>query len=203
MFTGIVQAVGRIRKLERGSTGARIEVTAPLSLLRRLRHGDSVAVNGCCLTVVTRHGGTFAADLSEETLARTSLGSLGGGTRVNLEPALRLGDALGGHLLQGHVETTGRLLEFRKLPAGGGWWLRVGVPKEIMPLLAPKGSLAVDGISLTVAKLTRNQAGFAIVPHTWRHTNLRWLGPGAAVNLESDPIARHVARLLQARGLVR
>ncbi|MGH9477488.1 MAG: riboflavin synthase [Terriglobales bacterium] len=202
MFTGIVQAVGRVRKLEQSGNGARLEVSAPATMLRRLRRGASIAVNGCCLTVVSKRGGAFAADLSEETLARTGLGSYRAGAHVNLEPSLRLGDELGGHLLQGHVQGTATLLEFRKLAGGGGWWLSLSIPPELLRLLAPKGSLAVDGISLTVAELGRNRARFAIIPYTWRHTNLRWLAPKSAVNLETDPIARHVARLLDACRLV-
>lgn len=199
MFTGIVQAVGRVKELTRWGAGARIELTAPVALLRRMHRGDSIAVNGCCLTLVSKRAGRFTADLSAETLAKTALGGYGAGTRVNLELPLRMGDPLGGHMMQGHVEGTGKLLGIKKLAGDGGWWMRVAIPEELLALLVPKGSLAVDGISLTVAALKGNEAGFAIIPHTWEHTNLRWLQAGAAMNLETDPIARHVEQLLAAR----
>ncbi|MGH9466183.1 MAG: riboflavin synthase, partial [Terriglobales bacterium] len=128
-----------------------------------------------------------------------ALGGYRAGARVNLEPPLRMGDALGGHMLQGHVEGTGKLVDFRKLAGDAGWWLRLTLPEALLPFVVPKGSLAVDGISLTVATLERGQAGIAIIPHTWRNTHLRWLEPGAAMNLETDPIARHIERLLSAR----
>ncbi|MGH9486965.1 MAG: riboflavin synthase [Terriglobales bacterium] len=200
MFTGIVQAVGQVRRLDRKRAGgARVVITSPAGTMRRLRRGSSIAVNGCCLTVVSKHDRSFAADLSAETLARTALGGYGAGTRVNLEPSLRLGDELGGHMLQGHVEATGRLRELRKLEGEAGWWMSVEIPAALLPLLAPKGSLAVDGISLTVAALRGKRASFAIIPYTWRHTHLRWLQAGSAMNLETDPIARHLARLLGNR----
>lgn len=199
MFTGIVKAIGTVEKLTRRGAGARVEIAVPAALLRRLHRGDSLAVNGCCLTLVAKQAGRFTADLSEETRAKTALGGYGKGTRVNLELPLRMGDPLGGHMMQGHVEGTGKLLGIKELGGGGGWWMRVAIPPELLPLLAPKGSVAVDGISLTVAALQGNEAGFAIIPHTWQHTNLRWLKAGAAMNLETDPIARHVEQLLAAR----
>ncbi|TAN22637.1 MAG: riboflavin synthase [Acidobacteria bacterium] len=199
MFTGIVKAIGKVEKLARKGAGARMEIGAPTAMLKRMRRGDSIAVNGCCLTMVAQHAGRFTADLSEETLAKTALGGYSSGTRVNLELPLRMGDPLGGHMMQGHVEGTGKLLGIKKLAGDGGWWMRVGIPAELRPLLVPKGSIAVDGISLTVAALTGNEAGFAIIPHTWQHTNLRWLKAGATMNLETDPIARHVEQLLAAR----
>lgn len=199
MFTGIVKAVGRVDKLTRKGAGARMEIAAPAALLRRMHRGDSIAVNGCCLTMVSKQAERFSADLSEETLAKTALGSYGKGTRVNLELPLRMGDPLGGHMMQGHVEGTGKMLGIKKLGGAAGWWMRVEIPRELRVLLVPKGSVAVDGISLTVAAFKGNEAGFAIIPHTWQHTNLRWLKAGAAMNLETDPIARHVEQLLSAR----
>lgn len=204
MFTGIVQAVGTVAALERGRSGARLEVTGAARVLKRARLGSSIAVSGCCLTIVSKRGGRFRADLSRQTLARTGLGRLRPGDRVNLETPLRLGDELGGHMLQGHVEATGKLLgldpESKTGRDGdGGWRLSVQIPRELEPYLAPQGTLAIEGISLTIASLEPGIARFAIIPYTHRHTNLRFLPVGAPVNLETDPIARHLERLLEAR----
>ena len=199
MFTGIVQALGTVTRLERREAGARLSVAIPATLLKRLRRGDSIAVNGCCLTVTAKNAGALSADLSPETLARTTLGALVRGTRVNIELPLRVGDMLSGHLLQGHVEATGAVRELAPAGAEGNWTLRIAVPTEVARYLAPKGSIAVDGISLTVAELRRGEVAIAIIPYTHRHTNLRYLEPGAAVNLETDPMARHLERLLEAR----
>ncbi|HWG36529.1 MAG TPA: riboflavin synthase [Terriglobales bacterium] len=193
MFTGIVQAVGRVELLERRRAGARLEIDGAASLLRGLKRGDSIAVNGCCLTIVARRGGRFAADLSSETLEKTTLGGMARGIRVNLEPPLRAGDALSGHLMQGHVEATGRVLEIAPE------LLCVAIPASLLRYVALKGTLAVDGISLTVARMDRRAAQFAIIPHTFRHTNLSHLRAGMYVNLETDPLARHLERLLEAR----
>jgi riboflavin synthase len=190
MFSGIVQAVGTVAALERRGAGARLTVGGAAGLLRRLKLGDSIAVNGCCLTIVHKRGGIFAADLTAETLAKTALGSYGKGTRVNLEPPLRMGDALSGHIVQGHVEGAGRLRGMEAEAGAGGWWMRVEVPAAIRRRLRQKGSVAIDGISLTVAKLEKDGIGVAIIPFTRRHTNLRWLAPGAAVNLETDHYQR-------------
>lgn len=206
MFTGIIQSVGAVAALEKRGAAARLRIAGAARALAGLKLGASIAVNGCCLTLVQRTAGTFAADLSPETLARTSLGSLRARDRVNLEPPLRAGDALSGHLLQGHVEATGRLLELA--PAGppgnqsndAGWRLRVEIPENLLRYLVHKGTLALDGISLTIAALRGREAEFAIIPHTYRHTHLAHLRPGAHLNLETDPIARHLERLLEARG---
>ena len=198
MFTGIIATVGRIEASERRGTGARIEVGSAASLLRRLKRGDSIAVNGCCLTIVSQRNGRCTADLTRETLDKTTLGSCKRGDRVNLEAPLRASDLLSGHLLQGHVEATGSVKTIE--PAGdGGYRLDFAVPAEIERYLAPKGSIAVDGISLTVAALSPGTVGVAIIPHTWKATNLRFLKPGDAVNLETDAMARHLERLLEAR----
>jgi riboflavin synthase len=203
MFTGIVQAVGTVAALEPRGSGARLEIVAPARLLRGLKRGDSVAVNGCCLTLLAkraRRGGiAFTADLTPETLAKTNLGGLARGARVNLEPPLRAGDALSGHWLQGHVEGTGAIVSLQPAGAGGGYWLEVEAPSELRRRMAEKGSLALDGISLTIAALKRRNAGFAIIPHTYRATNLSTLGIGDRVNLETDMIARHLELLLEAR----
>jgi riboflavin synthase len=198
MFTGIVQSLGTVRALKKQGAGARLEIRAT-GLGRRLKAGDSVAVNGCCLTALAPTASGFSADLSAETLDRTSLGKLAVGSRVNLEPALRAGDALGGHQMQGHVEATARLLALTPVDEASGWWLRIKIPDPLLKYIIPKGSLAVDGISLTVAELSGSMAGFALIPYTYQHTNLRSLKLGAPLNLETDPIARHLERLLAAR----
>ncbi|MGH9478030.1 MAG: riboflavin synthase [Terriglobales bacterium] len=194
MFTGIIQAVGGVAALERRASGARLRLAVPAALLRHLKLGDSVAVNGCCLTVAAKTRGGFAADLSAETLARTTLAAFRPGQRVSLEPALRYGDPLGGHLLQGHVEGTGRFVTFEP-----GGMLRIEVPAALRRYVVLKGSLAVDGVSLTVATLRGRDIGIALIPHTLRHTHLKTLAAGDRVNLETDPLARHLERLLQRR----
>lgn len=201
MFTGIVQAIGKVRALAPRSGDLRLEIDAGGMPLDTIQIGDSIAVNGCCLTMVSKRGNRFSADLSEETLAKTALGGYVTGTRVNLELPLRMGDPIGGHMMQGHVEGTGELRGMAKLRGNGGWWMQVAVPAKMRRLLVPKGSLAVDGISLTVASLDGREAAFAIIPHTWSHTNLRWLKPGSAVNLETDPMARRARAALSERAL--
>lgn len=195
MFTGIIQAVGRVEAIETGATGGSVSVAGAARVLGKLKLGSSIAVNGCCLTIVQKRRDGFSADLSQQTLELTALGGLRRGDRVNLEPPLRMGDELGGHMLQGHVEGRGELLGLK--PEGEGWRLTVRVPSALRRFLIPQGSCAVDGISLTIATLKGATAEFAIIPHTYRHTNLRWLGAGAHVNLETDPIARHVEKLLE------
>ncbi|MGH9467173.1 MAG: riboflavin synthase [Terriglobales bacterium] len=194
MFTGIIQAVGRVQALEPRGRGARLRLAPPAALLRRLHLGDSIAVNGCCLTVAAKSHTGFAADLSAETLARTTLRAWRRGQRVSLEPALRFGDPLGGHLLQGHVEATGRVLA---LDEGGT--LRLEVPGALRRYIVLKGSLAVDGVSLTVAELRGRHIAIALIAHTLRRTHLRTLAAGYRVNLETDPVARHLERLLRRR----
>jgi riboflavin synthase len=204
MFTGIIEHKGIVESLERGAEGGRILVRAP-KLGDSLKVSASIAVNGCCLTVVERNTNTFAADLSPETLRRTTLGEMKSGTHVNLEKPLTAGDELGGHLVQGHVDGVGRIV--RWAPEGAGkipeeeqnWWLDVSIPAEIAPYVAEKGSLTVDGISLTVAAWREGIAGFAIIPYTYAHTNLRNATVGGGVNLEADVLAKYVERLLDAR----
>lgn len=188
MFTGIIQRTGQVAE-KRGSV---LRVRADLSA----RAGDSVAVNGTCLTVtapVTR--GKLSFDVSRETWDRTSLGALSAGDVVNLEPALRAGDALGGHLVSGHVDAPAKLLALSPL-SGGFATLRVELPAYLKTFVAVKGSIAVDGISLTVTKVGRGFFEVAIVPHTLAHTNLSRRKPGQKVNLEVDMIARYVKAAL-------
>ena len=196
MFTGIIEHVGRIASLEKGHEGARLRVDAG-PLAATLAVSASIAVNGCCLTVVSLDGDTFAADLSAETLRRTSLGEMKSGARVNLERPLTGGKELGGHFVQGHVDGVGRVT--RLAPEGPNWWLGVRVPAEIERYVAMKGSIAIDGISLTVAGVADGVVQAAIIPFTYSHTNLQSLAPGDAVNLEADILAKYVERLLESR----
>ncbi len=261
MFTGIIEATGVVEALERSPSGARLRVRAP-EIAAALSIGSSIAVNGCCLTVIERGDGFFEADLSAETLHCTSFGepAVRDGTQVNLEKPLAAGAPLGGHFVQGHVDGVGRvaglvpfqlfgpiwvahvasgfsrtcwrlterspLLHWAKqvgtaLVAEGenwphsstdpphpgikaeneerGWWLSVRVPEPLCRYMAMKGSLAVDGISLTVARWQEGIADFAIIPFTYQHTNLKHLTIGDPVNLECDILAKYVERLLEAR----
>jgi riboflavin synthase len=203
MFTGIVQAVGAVTSLKQRGGGARIAIAAPAGVVRGLKRGDSIAVNGCCLTILAKKAKDgrigFSADLTPETLAKTNLGQLGRGARVNLEAPLRAGDTISGHWLQGHVEGTGKLISLEPAGEDGGHWMEIDVPEGLRRRLAEKGSLAVEGISLTIAAIHGGRLGFAIIPHTYRATNLRRLKPGDRVNLETDMIARHLEQLLEAR----
>jgi riboflavin synthase len=205
MFTGIIEHQGTIDSLERTGSGGRIRVRAP-ELASTLEISASIAVNGCCLTVVQRDAETFSADLSPETLRRTTFAELKSGARVNLEKPLTAGQELGGHIVQGHVDAVGRVTKWgpegaaaNSVPEETNWWLAVGIPSEIAAYVAEKGSLTVDGISLTVASWSNGIAGFAIIPYTYSHTNLRNAKIGEAVNLEADIFAKYVERVLDAR----
>ena len=195
MFTGIVEEVGTLRRITVVERGARLEVAAG-EILEEARPGDSIAVNGVCLTVVDKGAGWFASDVSAETLQRTSLKQANVGTRVNLELPVTPVSRLGGHIVQGHVDRTGELVEIQ--PSGEGYTVRIGFPPELGRYIVEKGSIAVDGISLTIAALGDEWFEIAIIPHTWRATNLSTLELGAAVNLEVDLIAKYVERLMKA-----
>ena len=193
MFTGIIEEIGSIRRLATVPSGARLDIGAG-KVLEDAKLGDSIAVNGVCLTVVAQGSDYFSADVSAETLRRTSLKAARVGARVNLERPLTPSARLGGHIVQGHVDGTGEFIEARQ--AGEGWAVRVGFPPELGRYIVEKGSIAVDGISLTVAALEAKWFEIAIIPHTWRATNLSALERGAPVNLEVDIIAKYVERLL-------
>jgi len=199
MFTGLVEHVGTIESLERASggaadsTGARIRVNAG-PLAAGLAKSGSIAVNGCCLTAIDISGKTFAADLSGETLRRTSLGELKPGTRVNLERPLTAMKELGGHFVQGHVDGVGRVARLDS--EGANWWFGVRVPEELARYVAMKGSIALDGISLTIAGWQEGIAETAIIPFTYEHTNLSSLKIGDAVNIECDILAKYVERMI-------
>lgn len=210
MFTGIIEALGQITEFTPHGSGAHLRVSGPASLLDTMKLGDSIAVSGCCLTITALNEHPeqleqriFSADLAEETVQRTSLRRAQEGDTVNLERPLRAGDLLSGHLVQGHIEGVGTLLGLEPVAGqngeDGGWWLSLRVPADLLPYIAWKGSLTIEGISLTVAQLESDVVGVAIIPFTWQHTNLRTLAPGTAINLETDPLARHVERLLQTR----
>jgi riboflavin synthase len=199
MFTGIVQSLGKLVAVEPRAGDLRLRIAAPGIDVARLALGDSVACAGCCLTVVERHGHEFVADVSRETLALTTLGEWRAGQALNLEPALRAGDALGGHLVSGHVDGLAELLARHE----DGRSLRMlwRAPGPLARFIAPKGSVALDGVSLTVNEVAGAEFGVNIIPHTQQVTTLGALAPGARVHLEIDVIARYAARLLQADGL--
>jgi riboflavin synthase len=192
MFTGLVEALGMVVFLEEKGEQARLCIAIPFS--SELALGDSVAVNGCCLTVAEISGADISFDVLAQTLRVTSLGKLAAGSVVNLERALRVGDRLGGHFVQGHVDGTGVILSLEE--DGQDHVVEVSLPAEIHRLCVGKGSIAIDGISLTIADLKSESAVFWITPHTFSHTNLRDAKAGDTVNLEADMLAKHVARLL-------
>jgi riboflavin synthase len=194
MFTGIVEAIGTVRAIVRLHAGAQVEIAAP-ALAPTMRLGDSLAVDGACLTVTACRGDALVADLSTETLRRTTLGRLRIGSPVNLERPLRLGDRLGGHLVTGHVDAVGHLAG--REAQGAASLVRVRFPHPLAPLLVLKGSVAVDGISLTVAELIADQFAVAVIPYTLRGTTLGGKPVGAEVNLEADIIGKHVARFVE------
>lgn len=193
MFTGIVEELGTLREITRGAASARLWVAAR-RVLEDIRPGDSMAVNGVCLTVTTLNGESFTADVMAETLARTNLGKLVPGERVNLERALRLGDRLGGHLVTGHIDGVGILTESRK--QGIAALLTISAPREVMRYVVKKGSVAIDGISLTVVDLSDSSFQVSLIPHTLEQTTLGRKGPGDAVNLEADIIGKYVEKFL-------
>jgi riboflavin synthase len=187
MFTGLIESVGTIESVGRGS----LVVTAPFA--RELSVGDSIAVNGVCLTAVETDNAAFTAQLSPETLRATSLGRLTAGSRVNLERAVRADQRLGGHFVLGHVDTTAAITKWE--PQGDHWWLEMALPTPIEAWVVEKGSIAVDGISLTIARLSADAIGIQIVPHTRSHTNLSDRRLTDIVNLEADIIGKYAARL--------
>lgn len=193
MFTGIIEELGTIRRIASARDGARLEVSAR-TVLTDAKLGDSISVNGVCLTIVEKSSDSFAADVSAETLRRTSLKQTKAGSRVNLERAMAATSRFGGHIVQGHVDGTGEFLEARA--SGDGWVVRVGFPAELARYIVEKGSITVDGISLTVAALGDTWFEIAVIPHTWKVTNLGSLERGAAVNLEVDIIAKYVERMM-------
>jgi len=196
VFTGIVQDMGRIVALEPRAGDVRVRVAVDRLPLDAVRTGDSIAVSGVCLTVVEHDARGFAADVSNETLSLTTLGDLAAGSHVNLEPALRAGDPLGGHLVSGHVDGVGRVVSL--VQDARSWRIRFETPPDLARYVARKGSIAIDGVSLTVNEVEGREFGINIIPHTWQVTTIGGYAPGRRVNLEIDPIARYVERLLAA-----
>lgn len=196
MFTGIVEETGEVIALDRSSHGARLIVKAEL-VASDVKLGDSIAVNGCCLTVTEQKGGELSFDLLSETLVRTNLGDLIPGAPVNLERALAAGARLGGHFVQGHIDCPGEILSLD--PVGADHRLEIALPKEFASLVAFKGSIAVDGMSLTVAEVHSGSFVIWIIPHTWSVTNLRTRRRGDRLNLEFDLLAKYLERMLEQR----
>jgi len=197
MFTGIIEERGTITAVERDGDAARITVRGPLAV-EGVRHGDSIAVSGVCLTVVASDADSFTADVMAETLAMSTLDEAGPGTHVNLERAARLGDRLGGHIVQGHVDGTATVVDVTE---GSAWRVvRFRLARELAPLVARKGSIAVDGVSLTVSAVASDEDGewfeVSLIPETLAATTLGALRPGDRVNVETDILARHVQRML-------
>ena len=196
MFTGIIEHLGKVDSLKLHAEGGSLTIHAP-TVASHLAVANSIAVDGCCLTVVTLDGERFSADLSTETLRKTSIGEWKTGTRVNLEQPMTAGKEFGGHFVLGHVDTTGRV---RRLdPEGENWWYGVEVPESFVKYIVPQGSIAIDGISLTVARWSGRVAEIAIIPFTYEHTNIRGKSVGDAVNLEGDVLGKYVERYLEAR----
>lgn len=194
MFTGIIEEVGRVLQ-----AGSKLRIAAQV-VMEDLVLGGSIAVNGVCLTAVQIGEGFFEVDLAPETLRRSNLGQLASGMSVNLERPVTLQQRLSGHLVQGHVDATGTILNFTQLPEGN-WWLQIQVPPDLLRYVVQKGSITLNGISLTVAELKGETLSAAIIPHTYEHTALHIAAVGHLVNIECDVLAKHVERLMNARSV--
>jgi riboflavin synthase len=195
VFTGLIADLGTVTALERDATGATLRIDSELA--GALAEGDSIAVNGVCLTATSRDGDGFRAEVMNETLQRSSLGELGEGSRVNLELALRAGDRLGGHVVQGHVDGTGSVAAIRQ--EGFARVLEIAVDPQLARYVVEKGSVALDGVSLTVSAVGEDSFAVSLIPETLARTNLGGVGQGATVNIEVDIMAKHLERLLEAR----
>jgi riboflavin synthase len=193
MFTGIIKDVGEVADIKETNKGRVLRIRTALPLAQAAI-GASIACDGCCLTVVEKTDDSFTVDVSAETLSKTSIGGWTKGAKVNLESSLRLGDEMGGHLVSGHVDGLA-VLESVK-PDGESFRLRIKVPKPLASYIAPKGSVALNGISLTVNEVEGDVFGVCIIPHTWKVTNIADVNPGGKMNLEVDMLARYVARIL-------
>jgi len=193
MFTGIIEELGKIRSIEKRGEGARLVIEAR-TVTQETNEGDSISVNGVCLTAIDVRPDSFAADGSPETLQRSTLGQLKSGSTVNLERAVTPSTRLGGHIVQGHVDGRGSFLTAEE--HGGSWTVRIGYPQDLARYLVFKGSVSVEGISLTIAALQENFFEIAVIPKTWTGTNLSQLRPNDPVNLEVDIIAKYVERMM-------
>ncbi len=197
MFTGIIEGVGKVQKVEDQNSSRRLWIQSPFSL-RQEKPGDSIAVNGCCLTIIQKNKNSFAADVSPETLERTSLGELVAESLINLERPLRLQDRLGGHLVQGHVDGVGKIKSIRphQTPQGNYLFLNFSYPSFLKKYLVEKGSITIDGISLTLNRVWGTFFEVCIIPHTQALTTLTHKKPGARVNLEVDVMAKYLEKLI-------
>ena len=193
MFTGLVEEVGTVHSIVASGDNHRITIKAP-NTARELKQGNSVAVSGVCLTALNNTPDGFSADLAKETWMRTSFSRIDSGAQVNLELPLRVDGRMGGHIVQGHVDGTGRLAGLQPIPNANDYWLLIDIPEELEKYLVFKGSIAVEGISLTVAKLEGLRLTIAIIPHTVKMTNLASLKPGDPVNLETDIVAKYLEK---------
>ena len=199
MFTGIVEEVGKIVKIEQHGENRRITIAAR-NTPKELGTGHSVAVSGVCLTALDIKPDSFCADLAPETWERTSFSRIHEGAPVNLELPMKADGRFGGHIVQGHVDGVGRLIGFDRIADSENWWLHIEVPVDVEKYTVTKGSICIEGISLTVAKLERNRCTIAIIPHTVELTNLGSLKPGDPVNLEADVIAKYVEKMMRPEG---
>jgi len=197
MFTGIIEEVGRVVKIEQCGENRRITVEAAQAPMA-LATGDSVAVSGVCLTALDIKSKSFGADLAPETWARTSFSQIHEGALVNLELPMKADGRFGGHIVQGHVDGVGKMIELERIAGSENWWLHIEIPSEIEKYTVFKGSICIEGISLTVAKLEGNHGTIAIIPHTVEITNLGSLKPGDPVNLEADLIAKYVEKMMKS-----
>ena len=195
MFTGIIEEVGRVARIEQRGENRRITVAAE-NVGKELEPGDSVAVSGVCLTALDIKPGSFCADLAPETWMRTSFSRIEEGARVNLELPMKADGRFGGHIVQGHVDGVGTLIALERIADSENWWLRLELPSEVEKYTVYKGSLSIEGISLTVAELEGGVCTIAIIPHTVEMTNLNSLKPGDSVNLEADLIAKYVEKMM-------
>jgi riboflavin synthase len=196
MFTGLIEEVGSIKSVT-GTTGTRRIVISALEVTRELKTGDSVSVSGVCLTALNITSQTFEADLAAETVGRTSLARLASGSLVNLELPTKAGSRLGGHVVQGHVDGVAKLVALKGVPGGDDWKLTIELPTGIEKYVVQKGSISIEGISLTVAGIQQNQVEIAVIPHTYEATNLKSLKPGDPVNIEVDILAKYAEKLVQ------
>ncbi len=195
MFTGIIEEVGKITKIEQRGENRRITIEAQ-NTPRELGTGNSVAVSGVCLTALDIKSKSFCADLAPETWVRTSFSRIREGAEVNLELPMKADGRFGGHIVQGHVDGVGKLIAFDRIADSENWWLHIEIPSEVEKYTVFKGSISIEGISLTVAKLEKNRCTIAIIPHTVELTNLGSLKPGDPVNLEADVIAKYVEKMM-------
>ncbi|TAE20723.1 MAG: riboflavin synthase [Candidatus Kapaibacterium sp.] len=193
MFTGLIEEIGTVRSMQRQGGGYRISVAAK-AILNDVKIDDSISINGACQTVVRWDAHSFDVEAVEETVQKTTLGSFSVGKRVNLERAMQLGGRLGGHIVQGHVDTRGKVVRIEEQQTS--WLLSVDVPEKFARYIVPVGSICIDGVSLTAARVEGTRLTVAIIPHTWAHTTLHELSVGGAVNLEFDIIGKYVERMM-------